>query len=235
MLVPALIVTMLVAVTSGRVRAVEAAAGAGLLLLAYGLFSRQLTRTLLGQVLDDALALTGALFALLVAATSFSLLLRAFGTDRLVGDAMLKLQNHPQLAVAAVLAALLGCAFVLDAFELIFLVVPIVMPPLLAQVADAAWVAALTLLVLQVGFLLPPAGFAVVLARGQLTPRPGVGPIARALTPYLAWAALVASFVAVVPQSTQWLRSEAAGIDPTVFKPADIERLMREMSAPSPK
>ena len=34
-------------------------------------------------------------------------------------------------------------SLVLDAFELIFLVVPLVMPPLLAQVPDAAWVSAL--------------------------------------------------------------------------------------------
>lgn len=234
-LVPALILTMLVAVTAGRVRAVEAAAGAGLLLLVYGAASRQLSWKLLHQVFDDALALTGALFALLVAATSFSLLLRAFGTDRLIGAAMLHLQGQPHLAVAVVLATLLGCAFVLDAFELVFLVVPIVMPPLLAQVADAAWVAALALLVLQVGFLLPPAGFALVLARGQLLPRPAVGPIARELAPYLVWAALVVCFVAVVPRSTHWLRTEEDKIAPTVMKPVDIDRLMREMSEPAPK
>ena len=45
---------------------------------------------------------------------------------------------------------------------MIFLVIPIVMPPLLAAVPDAAWVAALTLLVLQAGFLLPPLGYAIV-------------------------------------------------------------------------
>jgi len=167
LVVPAFIVALLVGVASGQVRAVEGAAAAAMLLLAWGAVSRQLDRRLLRAVLDDALALTGALFALLVAATSFSLLLRAFGTDRLVGAAMLSLQGHPWQAVGAVLAALLGSAFVLDAFELIFLVVPIVMPPLLAQVADAAWVATLALLVLQLGFLLPPAGYAVVLARAN--------------------------------------------------------------------
>ena len=38
------------------------------------------------------------------------------------------------------------------------------MPPLLAVVGDAAWVAALTLLVLQAGFLLPPLAIAQVAA-----------------------------------------------------------------------
>jgi TRAP-type mannitol/chloroaromatic compound transport system permease large subunit len=158
--VPALIVALLVAVTTGMVRAVEGAATAAMLLLGWGFASGQLDRARLRAVLDDALSLTGALFSLLLAATTFSLLLRAFGTEVFVGNAMLALQGRPGLAVAAGAAALFGCAFVLDAFELIFLVVPIVMPPLLAQVDDAAWVATLALLVLQAGFLLPPAGYA---------------------------------------------------------------------------
>jgi TRAP-type mannitol/chloroaromatic compound transport system permease large subunit len=232
LLVPTLITAMLVGVASGRLRAVEAAASAGMLLLLWGLASRQLRWPLLRRALDDAMSLTGALFALLLAATTFSLLLRAFGTDRLVGQAMLALQGHPLLALGAVLSTLLACAFVLDAFELIFLVVPIVMPPLLAQVDDAAWVATLVLLVLQAGFLLPPVGYAVVLARGQVRPRPAVGALARALWPYLAWAGAVLLLVVAWPQSTKWLRSDSTTSSAPILDPGDVERLMREMSAP---
>lgn len=230
--VPALVVLLLVAVTTGRVRAVEAAAAAGCVLLAGGLASRRLSWSDLRAVLDDAMVLTGALFALLVAATSFSLLLRALGTDRLVGDAMLALQGHPGLALSAVLGCLLAAAFVLDAFELVFLVVPIVMPPLLAQVEDAAWVAALTLLVLQAGFLLPPAGYALVLARGRFEPRPPLGAMVRTLLPYLAWSAVVVGLVAARPEITRWWRSAPPLLAPASVPADDVERLMREMSAP---
>jgi TRAP-type mannitol/chloroaromatic compound transport system permease large subunit len=232
LLVPALIVGMLAGVASGQLRAVEAAAGAALLLLAFGALSGQLRWPLLRGALDDAMALTGALFALLLAATSFSLLLRAFGTDRLVSDAMMALQGHPLGAVALVLVVLLASAFVLDAFELIFLVVPVVMPPLLAQVADAAWVAALALLVLQAGFLLPPLGYAVVLARGQWSPRPALAGMARVLLPCLAWAAAVVALVLVFPQCTHWWRSTAAQAAAPVVAPGDVDELMRQMSAP---
>jgi TRAP-type mannitol/chloroaromatic compound transport system permease large subunit len=233
LLVPALVATLLALVASGRVRAVEAAALAGLLLLAWAVVSRQLSRALLWQVLDDAMALTGALFALLLAATSFSLLLRGLGTDRLVSDSMFALQGQPALAVAATLAVLLACAFVLDAFELIFLVIPIVMPPLLSQVADAAWVATLALLVLQLGFALPPFGYAIVLARGQFRPRPALDAMTRAVWPYLAWSVAVLALVALMPQTTRWLRSNSATLAPATAGEADVERLMREMSQPS--
>ena len=232
-IVPATIAALLTLVTIGRVRAVEAAAAAGVLLLLWGIASRRLTRALLWQVLDDAMTLTGALFALLVAATSFSLLLRALGTDDLAAELMLAFQGRPLPATLVVMALLLGCAFVLDAFELIFLVVPIVMPPLLTQVGDAAWVAVLALLVLQVGFLLPPFGYAVVLARGQNPPRTPLAALAGELLPYLGWLACVMALVIAAPQITRWLRASAPTLESQrALGGDDVERLMREMSQP---
>lgn len=231
--VPTFIIALLALVTTGRLRAVEAAATAGVALLAWGLASRQLTRAVLARVLDDALALTGALFALLVAAVTFSLLLRAFGTDALVADWMRALQGQPALAMLVVMLVLLGSAFVLDAFELIFLVVPIVMPPLLALVGDAAWVAALALLVLQAGFLLPPLGYAVVLARGQEHPRPSLSAMVHALGPYLLALVAMVGLVMAFPATTHWLRTTPATVPETTIDGDDLDALMREMSPPA--
>lgn len=234
-IVPPVIGTLLVLIALGRVRPVEGAATACMLLLGWGLASGQLLRAgLLREVLDDAMALTGALYALLVAATTFSLLLRGFGTDALVMRLMLALQGHPMLGLGAVLAILLACAFVLDAFELIFLVVPIVMPPVLAQLPDAAWIATLALLVLQAGFLLPPFGYALVLARGQTVPRPPLREVALALAPYLALLALVLAATMAWPVTKHWLRDapEMAASGQAPMDPEAVDRLMREMAPP---
>jgi TRAP-type mannitol/chloroaromatic compound transport system permease large subunit len=233
-IVPPVIGSLLVLIALGRVRPVEGAATACMLLLGWGLVSGQLLRAgLLRQVLDDAMALTGALYALLVAATTFSLLLRGFGTDALVMRLMLALQGHPMLGLGAVLAILLACAFVLDAFELIFLVVPIVMPPVLAQLPDAAWIATLALLVLQAGFLLPPFGYALVLARGQTVPRPPLRAVALALAPYLVLLALVLAAAMAWPGSTRWLRDAPEAAAAQAPMDADtVDRLMREMAPP---
>jgi TRAP-type mannitol/chloroaromatic compound transport system permease large subunit len=233
-IVPPVIGSLLVLIALGRVRPVEGAATACMLLLGWGLVSGQLLRAgLLRQVLDDAMALTGALYALLVAATTFSLLLRGFGTDALVMRLMLALQGHPMIGLGAVLAILLACAFVLDAFELIFLVVPIVMPPVLAQLPDAAWIATLALLVLQAGFLLPPFGYALVLARGQTVPRPPLRAVALALDPYLVLLALVMAATMAWPDSTRWLRDAPEAAAAQAPMDADtVDRLMREMAPP---
>jgi TRAP-type mannitol/chloroaromatic compound transport system permease large subunit len=233
-LVPGVIVSLLVLVTLGRVRAVEAAASAGVLLMLYGVATRQLKGPLLRQVLDDAMALSGALFALLVAATSFSLLLRAYGTDHLVAEAMQALHGRPLLATLAVEVGLLACAFVLDAFELIFLVVPIVMPPLLAEVGDAGWIAAITLLVLQAGFLLPPFGYALVLARAMDPPRQSLLALLRALWPYLGAVLAVLGLVLAAPGLTHWLRSAPeANASAQPISAEEVDALMRAMSSRS--
>ena len=185
-LVAVAILALLGAVATGRLYAVEAAALAGLALLMRALATPGFGRAQWRGVLGDALTLTGLLMALLVAATTFSLVLRAFGSDALVATGLQSLAARPATLLATVLGGFVLCSFVLDAFEMIFLVVPIVMPPLLVVVPDAAWVAALTLLVLQAGFLLPPLGYAVVMSKRMLARPPALAALARALAPQLA-------------------------------------------------
>ena len=222
------IVALLAGVASGLLYAVEAAASGGLLLVLAALAARQLSLPLLRQVLRDTLTLSGMLFALLVAATSFSLLLRAFGTDQWVAQGLQSLSGQPRLLLAAVLAGLVACAFVLDAFEMIFLVIPLVMPPVLMTVPDAAWVATLSLLVLQAGFLLPPLGYAVVMGRSLVHPAPGLRSLSKALWPFLASQALVIGLVLACPALTQWLRPADATALPAParrrHRPADAGR-----------
>ncbi|HEU5294109.1 MAG TPA: TRAP transporter large permease subunit [Burkholderiaceae bacterium] len=232
LVVPAALLALLVLVASGRVRAVEGAATAGAALLLWGAVSGQLTRERLAAVLSDAMVITGVLFALLLAATTFSLLLRLLGTDRLVAGLVAALSS-PRQTVLVVLGVLLLCAFVLDAFELTFLVVPIVMPPLLSRVGDAAWVSALVLLVLQLGFLLPPFGYSVVLARGQTAERPPWPVLTRALGPYLLWLLSVTVLLVAWPEPTRWLRSAPVHLPaPDALDAQRIDDLLREMSRP---
>ncbi len=224
------IVLLLAAVASGRLYAVEAAATGAVGLLVWAVAARRLDAAALRGVLADAMVLTGVLMALLVAATSFSLVLRALGTDGLVADGLALLAGRPHVLLGAVLLGLVLCSFVLDAFEMIFLVIPIVMPPLLAAVPDAAWVAALTLVVLQAGFLLPPLGYAIVMSRRTLATPVPAGALARALVPQLAAQALVVALLIAAPQIVHWADDAPSPAAPAASE-ADIERMMN--AAPS--
>ncbi len=225
--VTAIIAGLLGGVALGRLYAVEAAASGALLLAAGACIGGGLGRSRWRLVLHDTMALTGALFALLIAATSFSLIVRAFGADRLIAEGLHALAGRPALLLPSVLGGLIACSFVLDAFEMIFLVIPLVMPPLLVAVDDAAWVAALTLLVLQLGFLLPPFGYALVMSRSLLPVRVGTRALARALAPQLLAQALLIGAVLAFPQITRWARA-AESAPPASAAADETERLMQE-------
>ena len=194
-----MIVALLAAVALGRMYAVEAAATGGMALVVYGLATRTLDRALLAEVLRETIAIAGSLFALLVAATLFTLVQRAFGTDRWLAASLAQFPGGPSATLAVVLACFAACALVLDAFEMIFVVVPLIAPALLARVPDAPWVAVLTLLILQTSFLVPPLGYAVLMARGRLRSTLGMRELARALAPYVAAQALVVALVIAFP------------------------------------
>jgi TRAP-type mannitol/chloroaromatic compound transport system permease large subunit len=206
---------LLVGVANGRFYAVEAAA-TGCVALALGAaLSGQLPLARLRRVLDDALVLSGSLFALFVAATSFTLVLRLLGTDHLVEQVLTALPGGAMGRLAGGLAMIGACSLVLDAFEMIFVVIPIVLPVVLTQVGDAQWVGVLTLLVLQLSFMLPPLGYAVMLSAARLAgggagasthglagpsaPTIDVAGLVRSLAPYVATSVALVLAVAMVP------------------------------------
>ena len=215
-------------VATGYFYAVEAAAMGATALLLMGFVTGRLHGPALRQVLADATAMTGALFALLIAATTLTLVLRLLGTDRLVGDWLIALPGGEKLVVAIVLALIGLSAFVLDAFEIIFVIVPIVIPPLLVRVADARWVAALVLLTLQTSFLLPPFGYALMMVRGVLKGAVAMGALTRALLPFLVAQWTVLGIVLIAPQLTH-LGEKAGDATRAPERPLSKEELNRRI------
>jgi TRAP-type mannitol/chloroaromatic compound transport system permease large subunit len=229
------LVGLLGGVAAGLIFPVEGAASGACALLLGGLFAGRLRWAVLAPALADVMAITGALFALLIGATSLTLVLRLLGTDRLVGDWLIGLPGGELAAVLTVLAIIGLSAFVLDAFEIIFVVVPIVVPPLLVRVADARWVAVLVLLTLQTSFLLPPFGYALMMLRGTLRQAIPLGALVRALAPFLIAQWLVLAIVLVVPRLVHLgERPEDRFRTPNLLSPQDVDERLRRMIPPPP-
>ncbi|MGI9132585.1 MAG: TRAP transporter large permease subunit [Rhodoferax sp.] len=221
-------------VFTGKVLAVEAAASGALALVGASLFGRTLSWSAWRAVCADSLALSGALLGLLVGATTFSLVFRLWGTDQWL-TATLLASPLPALPTAAlVLLAVALCAWVLDAFEMIFVILPVVAPPLILQLGDAQQAAVLLLLVLQLSFLLPPMGYAVLMARaGAGLAAPALRATLAALWPYLAAQCVVTAWVFLAPWSVHQLDATApvAASSETLSDDQLLEQ-MREMAAP---
>ncbi|HJW79851.1 MAG TPA: hypothetical protein VJ526_14985, partial [Beijerinckiaceae bacterium] len=76
------------------------------------------------------------------------------------------------------------------------------MPALLARVPDAVWIAVLTILTLQASFLLPPLGYAVMMARSTMAQGLPTRLLVRALAPFLIAQAAVLALTAAFPALT---------------------------------
>lgn len=226
------LIAVLGGVAAGYFYAVEAAAMGAFVLFSAGIVTGRLRGKALRELLAETIAITGALFGLLASATTLTLLLRTFGTDALLDRWIGALPGGEIAVTAAVLAILGASAFVLDAFEIIFVLVPILIPPLLIRVPDAVWVSALVLLTLQASFLLPPFGYALMMARTAMRETLEIRAIAKALAPFLlaqfAVLVLVFSFPALVH-----LRDETgANVRAAPIAPEEIERRFQEMMKP---
>ena len=230
------LLVLLGGVATGYFYAVEAAAVGAFTLLTAGLIGRQLSGAVLRELLHDAIAITGALFSLLIAATTFTLVLRLLSTDRLVGGLVAAIPGGDVLATAVILGVIGLCAFVLDAFEIIFVIVPIVIPPLLVRVADARWVAVLVLLTLQSSFLLPPFGYALMMVRGAAKKPASFRPFVKALIPFLLAQWMLLVVVLMVPKLVH-IGENAADSTRATAAPVsndEIEKRMRDMLPPPP-
>jgi TRAP-type mannitol/chloroaromatic compound transport system permease large subunit len=226
------VLMLLVGVFVGWFRAVEAAAAAGMLMVALAAAVGGLSRAQWQELLREAMAVSGSLFALLVGATTFSLVFRAYGADVWLSDKLV----HSSIGAgwtAAMAFVFVGlCATLFDAFELIFVIVPLVAPALIVILNDAQLVAVLLLFVLQISFVLPPMGYALLVVRAQQPGRrvPTLH-VMKALVPYLVAQALVMLAMAIAPQSLHGLDS---AVGPSAQSPTteSVDQMIQDMSPP---
>jgi tripartite ATP-independent transporter DctM subunit len=103
--------------------------------------------------------ITSMIFLILISATLFSLVFRGLGGDVLVERALTNLPGGTGGAILAVMAALFALGFVMDAFEIIFVAVPIVAPILLKMPGvDPLWLGIMMAVNLQTSYMHPPLG-----------------------------------------------------------------------------
>jgi tripartite ATP-independent transporter DctM subunit len=229
------VVALLAGVAAGRLYAVEGAAFGTFVLFVACAATGRLSGGALSELLRDAMATSGALFALLVAATTFTLVFRALGSDRLLYGWIVDAPLQANALVVVVLGVIAIAALALDAFEIIFVLVPVLMPPLLMRVADASWLAVLVLLALQASFTLPPIGYALLMTRGVLREHVSTRALARELAPFLFAQIAVLAAVLAVPRLVHLVPSTAeASSSPPRARLSDDEvaRRLREMVPP---
>jgi len=199
-----LIVAVLGSILGGLATATESAAvgalGACLLVAARG----QLSWRMLVDISRTTMIVSTMIFTILVAATLFSLIFRGFGGDDLIVGLMEGLPGGLTEATIFVLLVMFCLGFLLDAFEIIFIVVPIFAPVLITMGADPVWLGIAMALILQTSYLTPPFGFAIFYLQGT-TRDLSVTEIYRGIVPFTVIQILAIAIVWAWPQTATWL------------------------------
>jgi len=165
-----LIVAVLGSILGGIATPTEAASigAVGAMLLAA---RRNPLLPLLRPVAEKTAQITAMIFLILIGATLFSLVFRALGGDAMVQRALTDLPGGTGGAILVVMLAMFLLGFVMDAFEIIFVVVPIVAPALLKLPGvDPVWLGILMAVNLQTSYMHPPLGPTLFFLRGVAPP-----------------------------------------------------------------
>ena len=133
------------------------AVGAAIIALLKGeLNFKNIKETALGTV-----KLSSFVFVILIGASMFSLVFRGFGGDEMIEHFLGNLPGGLYAALILVMVVIFLLGFFLDYIEIIFVIVPLVGPILIANGADPLWLGILISLNLQTSFLTPPFGFSL--------------------------------------------------------------------------
>ena len=166
-----LIVAVLGSILGGIATPTEAASigAVGAILLAA---RKTALSTLLRPVCETSAQIVSMIFLILIGATMFSLVFRALGGDDMVHRALSNLPGGTAGAVLAVMLAMFLLGFVMDAFEIIFVLVPIVAPTLLTMPGvDPVWLGIMMAVNLQTSYMHPPLGPTLFFLRGVAPPQ----------------------------------------------------------------
>jgi tripartite ATP-independent transporter DctM subunit len=166
----ALIVAVLGSILGGIATPTEAASigAVGAMLLAA---RKTALAPLLRPVVDKTAQITSMIFLILIGATLFSLVFRALGGDLMIERALSNLPGGTTGAILTVMVAMFLLGFVMDAFEIIFVVVPIVGAALLKMPGvDPIWLGIMMALNLQTSYMHPPLGPTLFFLRGVAPP-----------------------------------------------------------------
>jgi tripartite ATP-independent transporter DctM subunit len=149
-----------------------------------------LKRTLasaLGDVVRRTAQVTCMIFVILMGATLFSLVFRGLGGDDMVHRALDGLPGGAAGAILVVMLAMFLLGFVMDAFEIIFVVVPIVAVPLLKlHGVDPVWLGVMMAMNLQTSYMHPPLGPTLFFLRGVAPPEITTRHIYLGIIPFVA-------------------------------------------------
>jgi tripartite ATP-independent transporter DctM subunit len=201
----ALIVAVLGSILAGIATPTESASvgAVGAILLAAA--RRRLTLANLRSVMESTAVTTSMIFVILLGASIFGLVFRMMGGDKLVEDFMTQLPGGRTGAIIFVMALMFVLGFILDTFEIIFIIIPVTAPVLLMMDVDPVWLGVIVAVNLQTSFLTPPFGFSLFYLRSVAPATVRTAQIYRGALPFVVLQLVAIAVLIAFPGLVTWL------------------------------
>jgi tripartite ATP-independent transporter DctM subunit len=173
--------------------------------------SRLWTSGMLQEAVGDTLRISGMVFGIVVAASMLALVFRGFGGEEMVMEAMAVVPGGTWGALALVMMVVFLLGFILEAIEIIYIVVPLLGPPVLGGDISPVWFGVLLAMNLQTSFLTPPFGFALFYFRSTAPRDITTSDIYMGVAPFVGLQLLGLCLLIAFPALATWLPSVVFG------------------------
>ncbi len=201
----ALIVAVLGSILGGIATPTEAASVGAVGAMILAALRWRLSFATLREVCIATASITSMVFIVLFGASVFAIVFRLMGGENLVHEFLADLPGGALAAVALIMLVMFFLGFILDTLEIIFIVLPITAPVLLAMDVDPVWLGVLIGVNLQTSFMTPPFGFALFYLRGVAPNSVSTMSIYRGIIPFVALQVLALVALFAFPEIATWL------------------------------
>jgi tripartite ATP-independent transporter DctM subunit len=172
-----LIIAVLGSILAGVATATESASIGVLGATVLAALNRRLSWANAMQAGRNTVVTTAMIFAIVLAASLFSLTFRGLGGEHMVEQALTNMPGGAVGAMLVVMAVMFILGFFLDTFEIILIMLPVCGGPLIMLGLDPIWLGVMVAINLQTSFLTPPFGFTLFYVRGIAPPSITTGDI----------------------------------------------------------
>lgn len=200
-----LIVAVLGSILGGVATPTEAASVGAVGAIVLAALRWRLSFRVLQETVIATSTITAMVFIILFGASVFSIVFRLMGGDNLVHEFLASMPGGATGAIILVMVIMFVLGFILDTFEIIFIVIPITAPVLLALDVDPVWLGVIVGVNLQTSFLTPPFGFSLFYLRGVAPHSLPTSAIYKGIIPFVTLQILAIAILFFFPGMITWL------------------------------
>jgi len=166
---------------------------------------RRLTRKVITDSCMETMKISGMALWILVTASLFGVVYTSAGAQEMVMELVEGLTINRWLILAVMQVILLIFGMFMDDYAVLTICAPIFIPIAVLLGFDPIWFSIIFILNMQVAYLTPPFGWALILMKGVAPPEVHTKDIWRSIPPFVAIQLLVLLLTMLFPQLALWL------------------------------